>query len=408
MIKFFTQPALHFSAILLLMLLLLPDFVFAQVPPATITFPTDKNVVEIPFTRYRSWIIIKAEVNNKKTLSFILDTGAPIAVLADKDISESLALNIVGQARVSGGDGKEPKTVPLASGAAFKIGDLEIGNCMIAVGAATEVIAGVDGVIGKYVFENSVVEINWKENKLIITKPESFEYKGSGEVIPFEMASSGHIFTNVIIEKNGKQKTIKSTIDTGNRSTFKMNNLENFYEDKDALKNIITGWGANGSELGDVTRVNISFGNIQFSDVVASSSQNPNGRLENEGITGNIGLSILERFNIILDYKHNVMILEKNEAFSNDFTFNKSGIILHPKRAENYLVIAEVIPGSPASEKGLQKEDKILTINGKSVQQYSMDEIDSLITGKNIKEIKIELKRNEELLYKTIIMKKLI
>lgn len=408
-LKFFTRPTLYFLLPVLLAVSCLFDPAFAQIPPTNTLFPTGKNVVEIPFTRYRSWIILQAVVNDKKTLSFILDTGAPIAVVADKDLSDPLGLNIIGQARVSGGDGKEPKTVPLASGVKFKIGELEIENAMVAVGAASEVIAGVDGIIGKYVFENAVVEINWKENKLIITKPEHFEYKGNGEIIPIEMASTGHIYSSVIIEKNGKKKTIKSVIDTGNRSTFKMNNLssEGFYSNKEAIKDIITGWGANGSEHGDVTRVNISIGNIHFSDVVASS-QNVNGRLENEGITGNIGLSILERFNMIFDYTNHRLILEKNEDFSDDFIFNKSGILLYPKKAEDYILIAGVIPGSSAFENSLQKEDKILAINGKAIAQYSADEIDSLIIGENMKEIEIEVRRNESVFHKKIIMRNLI
>ena len=42
-----------------------------QVPKADMKFPVNKNVVEIPFTRYRGWIIIQVSVNNAKSTAFI-------------------------------------------------------------------------------------------------------------------------------------------------------------------------------------------------------------------------------------------------------------------------------------------------------------------------------------------------
>lgn len=381
----------------------------AQIPPSTTKFPNGKNVVELPFTRYRGWIILQARVNDQKTLSFILDTGAPIAVLADKNSGESLALNIMGQAMVSGGDGQAPKSVPLASGVKFTLGELEIENCLVAVGAASDAISGVDGVIGKYVFENSVVEINWQENKLIVSKPEHYHYKGNGEIIPIKMASGGHIYGEVMIEKNGKQKMIKTVFDTGNRSTLKINNLEpgEIYADAEAIKNVITGWGANGPGYGDLCRVNVKLGNFNFSDVIASSKK-ANGRLEQEGINGNIGLSVLERFNIVVDYQQNRLILEKNEHYGGEFFYNQSGILTHPKREPDHVLITGILPGSSAAENGLMKGDKIIVINGKPLKDYSTDEIDAIVLGKTGNAFEIEIERNKESLKRKITLKKLI
>lgn len=394
---------------LLTAFVILTDISNAQVPASTITFPESKNSVEIPFTRYRGWIIVHMKVNDSKLQSFILDTGAPIAVLADKDAGESLGLTVAGQAMVAGGEGQPPKSVPLATGVRFTLGELEIGNCMVAIGAASEAISGVDGVIGKYVFENTVVEINWKESKLIITKPEHFTYKGKGEIIPFKMATTGHIYGETLIEKNGRKKTLQTVFDLGNRSGLKMNNLApgEIYTDEEAIKNIITGWGANGSATGDVTRVNLSLGRFRFSDVVASSDQ-VNGRLEQEGITGNIGLSILDRFNMIFDYTQGRLILEKNENYTRDFFYTMSGILLSPKREQDHVLVAGTVPHSPASAAGLKKDDKLIAINGRAISDYSADEVDDLVSGKTKKEIDIEINRQGEVLKKKIIMKKLI
>lgn len=386
----------------------LPNELAAQIPPTTTTFPADKNVVEIPFTRYRSWIVIEVGVNGKDTLSFILDTGAPIALLADPDLVEPLGLNVVGQANVAGVDGQPAKTVPLAAGTAFTVGGLTIENGMVALGAAQDAISGVDGVIGKYFFEHAVVRINWRENKLIVYHPDHFTYDGRGTVVPFKTASTGHIYTQLEVDINGRSQSVSCIIDTGNRSTFKVGPIATDLADLKALEDVIVGWGANGPAYGDVHRVGVTLAGIHLPEVIASSGAEKPDRLAQEGIPGNIGLSILERFDLVFDYPGSRLILEKNDRFPNEFTYNRSGIVLHPKRQREHVVVAGLLPNSPATDNDLRQNDQIVSINGKKVDQYSTDEIDGLVTGRTGEEIELAIRRGEELLSKRIKLKKLI
>jgi len=383
--------------------------IFSQLPASTIKFPDNKNSVEIPFTRFRGWIILQIKVNDHEPMSFILDTGAPVALFADKNVTEKLGLNIVRQVMVAGGDGQPSKKTPLAGGIKFAIGDIVLENCSAVIGAASETISGVDGVIGKYLFENAVVQINWELSKLIITKPEHFNYSGDGAIIPIELASTGHIYGKLTVEKNGKKKTVKAIFDTGNRSSAEINNIRpgEIYSDEQAIKNIITGWGANGASYGDITRVNISIGDISFSEVVVASKKS-NGMLNKQGIDGNIGLSVLEKFNLTFDYGKGRIIFEKNAQYNKEFFYNRSGIQLHPARKNDQILIAGVIPDSPAAESGLISGEKITAINGKLISFYSSDEIDNLITGKNTDTIELDIKGSETTRKIKIVMEKLI
>ena len=51
--------------------------------------------------------------------------------------------------------------------------------------------------------------------------------------------------------------------------------------------------------------------------------------------------------------------MKKNESYTSEFIFNQSGIIINPKREGDYLLVAGIIPSSPAEEAGIIKGDKI-------------------------------------------------
>lgn len=399
---------------LLLVNLFFREGLYAQqrVPPATFTFPEDVNTVEIPFTRYRGWIIIKLKANNSRELSFILDTGAPIAVLANKATADSIDMNVIGLAKVAGADGKVAKEVPLATGVKFSFHGIEIENGLVAIGAASEVISGVDGIIGKYIFDGAVVHINWENNTLTLTRPDKFIPPSQCTVVPFQMAPSGHIYTEIQLESNGNKITINGAIDTGNKSGFIVNKSALPESEKKVntkgLSNVIVSWGANGSVKGEVTRANLFLGDITFTNIITSYTKLESEQLSNAGLVANIGIAILEKFNVTFDYSNKKMYLEKNSSFDKPFFYNRSGIIMNPERGFDYILIADIIKGSPAADNKVLINDKIVTINSKKVTLLSMDEIDGLLSGKTTDEIEIEVMRKSRIIKKKIKMRTLV
>jgi C-terminal processing protease CtpA/Prc len=148
-------------------------------------------------------------------------------------------------------------------------------------------------------------------------------------------------------------------------------------------------------------------GTFRMSNVITSISK-VNKALMQDGLEANIGLSILERFTPIFDYKHNKLILEKNEKFLSAFTFNRSGIILNPKKMNDNFLIAGIIPSSPAKEKGLATGDKIISINGKKVTAITTATIDDLINGKTGNLLNLVLLRNGKEVYALLKLREII
>jgi C-terminal processing protease CtpA/Prc len=125
-------------------------------------------------------------------------------------------------------------------------------------------------------------------------------------------------------------------------------------------------------------------------------------------LEANIGLSILERFTPTFDYTHKRLILEKNEKFTTPFIFNKSGIIINPKRADDGFLIADIVPSSPASEKKLQAGDKVVSINGKKVSGIPAGVVDDLINGKLSNILNLVLLRNGKEIQETLKLREVI
>ena len=95
---------------------------------SNIKFLNDKESTTIPFERYKGWIVLKVKVNDVKVFSFLLDTGAPIAVFGEGVTTNDLNLNITGQVAVRGEGNGSQKEVPFATNVKFTLGDVEINN----------------------------------------------------------------------------------------------------------------------------------------------------------------------------------------------------------------------------------------------------------------------------------------
>lgn len=402
---------LHTPCLLLFLLTIISITGCGQqgVPNTELVFPSGKTSVEIPFTRYRDWIIIPVHVNNSKTLSFIFDTGAPIGILAKAD--PSIDFSIARSIPVAGSDPNKPKTVPLATGVTFKIGDLEIKNGWVAIGAAADVIDGTDGIIGKYLFENATISIDWDAQKLIITQPGYAKQPEAAMAIPLTMASTGHIYTTLDISRNGKAVSIHSIVDTGAKSFYSLEKSAGIalLESEPVLHHFIVAFGANGSVMGDMARgeVKISSQLLTQVPITFKDSQVNPGALARAGIHGNLGLGILDRFNITFALSENKLYLIPRKNLNDPFITNRTGIITKPGHTR-VIEVAGVIPNSPADNLKIQAGDWITDINGKSVDSLNPHQIFVLLKAEGEKHVAITVERKGQKMKFDILLKESI
>jgi hypothetical protein len=98
----------------------------------------------------------------------------------------------------------------------------------------------------------------------------------------------------------------------------------------------------------------------------------PDDQLPPASITGGVGLPLLAKFRLIIDYSHNwLYALPIAEAVKTPVPKDRIGLVLSKTDRD----VVFVAPGSPAEAAGFKTGDKIRLIDGKSIDAWPVREI---------------------------------
>lgn len=386
-------------------------------PAATLTFPEDKDVVEISFEFVREKIFIPVSVNGSEPMSFILDTGAPIAVLKGSDPTGVLDLKITGQAHVGGAGEGDARSVSIAGDVTFQVGGIEITGGMMAIGVGESLPDfGWDGVIGRPLFKNLVVDIDFASQIVRFYPPDKFTYDGNGSELPLTIANGSFPFvTSEISIDGGTAVPATIVIDTGagHALSLSVDNHDDLELPGKTVSSVL-GWGANGVIHGRTGRItSLKLGDYVLHNVVTSFPDPKGvhalgglGQIERHGI---LGAKVLKRFRVVFDYTNARVILEPNTGLETPFTFNNSGVMPLPwtPGAES-IEVADVIASSPAEKSGIEIGDRITAIDGKPVAAIGVDEIQALLEQASGSKITFTILRENKEFEKELVLRELI
>ena len=357
-----------------------------------------KVVTKISFLNKSGVIVVPVQINDFKILNLILDTGmsGAVVVLFHKESIEELKLENGQIALLGGAGGEKQKQGYLFTDAKVNLADIEMKNQTIVVFDEPRETSdwSWDGVIGKSLFDKYVTEIDYENSTLTFYEPEDF---GINSVAPVPI-NLDHGFpvveTEIVIGTDNKNQ-IKSVVDIGHRSTFLIK--------QDSTKNILppsftidamAGRGIQGevlSKIGRISELNIrqfSFKNIPISFL----DENENMGVPSSIAEGNIGNLVLNRFKLVLDYPRKQIFLIPNKNIGEQFEVNMAGLMIEQDN-NGVGLVRYVIKDSPASENGIQKGDKIISLNGKDIREYNSREVYNLFIQEG-ERIKITVERN--------------
>src|SRR5262249_18891426 len=166
--------------------------------------------------------------------------------------------------------------------------------------------------------------------------------------------------------------------------------------------------GAGGQSTGKMGRgKSFEVGKFAITNPFTLFSQDKAGAMATRALVGNIGQMILSKFKLFLDYSRNRIIFEPNATFANAMDRAISGIVLTTEGKDRATVrVSDVLEDSPASEAGLQKDDIVVSVDGKSASELNVTKISEMF--ERTQTYKLTIRRGEQTMQVSLTPRKLI
>ena len=372
-----------------------------------------RKKLELPFEYVHGFIVLEVQFNGFLPLKFIFDTGAENTLVLKKEITDLLNINYSKKISLIGSDLNSTIFAYIARNVGLKfessghftqdilVLEEDLNNLDEITGMH------IDGIIGANVFKNLVVEINYRNTKLVFYDPDYFDRPLKRFTkLPLIIKKNKPYINCMTGIGNNNEIPVVLLIDSGASLNYLLH--ENTHPDIDLPESIIPGnigTGIGGNLKGYMGKTNhLTVGEFVFEGVTTSFQNLDESILENfqyvrNGILGN---KILERFTLIIHYpKQEIYLRPRKQLFKKTFEYDKSGLVIFAigRNFDKYY-IKEVIPGTPAHEAGVKSGDYIVKFNGFGTRFLSLESITNSLSKKPGKRIRLSVIRNGKKLKK--------
>ena len=392
--------------------------------PLGFDFDSNQTMAEVDFIKESNLIVLPININGQGPYNFILDTGSESGMIFDRAIVGEDNLSNAREIPIRTKDGLDTLELLVADGIQIDFPGIKGNEQSLLVFKENKLdirnVIGIEahGVLGSELFNRFVVEVDYENGKLRLYEPNSLDIpKGYKRQRIFVDNFRPYIRTE-IKQRGNRPVEVNLLVDSGVSSAMFLDYEKHDFIDlpekvvEHKLGSSLVG-DLEGS-LGRISKIKIAKG-LKFRSVVSSFPVNweieKNIENAHHKFTrhGTLGSDILSRFNVFLDYFNEQIYFKPNEKYKKPFSFNRVGFTFAAGgRDLSEYYITEIIDGSPAQSSGLQSGDKIISIDGKPTYFYSFSDINSIIKGSVGKKLTIIVQRDNQLIKKTIKLKKLI
>lgn len=374
------------------------------------------RAVTIPFEMVNRHIVLKAQVDNSRPLSFVLDTGDQFSII-NLDRAKELGLKLEGEVHV-GGAGSAVSTGAFVRNSSFTLpgfpGFSQPLKLALPIGRmAPRLGQDFDGIIGGEFIKQFVVELDYQARVIKLHDKEEFTYWGPGESIPIKLSSAGHPIIEAEVTPLGSAPaTGKFVLDVGSSGALILYSpfvaAQNLLGTNPKTIRAIGVGGAGGLVTARIGRVSeLKIGRFRISNPITLFAEDKAGAFADPALVGNIGQQIAGKFRLFLDYSHNRIIFEPNNSFAESFdrAFGGLALVAEGKDYRTFR-ISDVLENSPGTEAGLQKDDVITAIDGKPALDLSLTKVIELFERPVT--YKLTVRRGNQTLQVTLTPRKLV
>ena len=266
----------------------------SQAIPRASRIAVSTREITIPFELINRHIILKVKVGDSRPLSFVLDTGAQMAII-NLDRAKEIGLKLQGTVRM-GGAGSETSTGAFVREASFTILGLPgfsqpVKLALPLANLSPRAGHDFDGIIGSEFIQEFVVEVDYQARLLRLHDKAEFTYSGSGQSIPIQLTQGHPILTAEVTPVNGQPLKGRFVLDLGSSLALVLYSpfiAEHRLLGPD-LKTIrsLGGLGAGGKTVGRVGRVaELKIGTFKMSNPITLFSEDKAGAFASAALTG--------------------------------------------------------------------------------------------------------------------------
>lgn len=370
----------------------------------------------IPFELVTRHILIRVKINNSGPLWFIFDTGDKVAIV-DLGRAKSLGLNLHGEVNVGGAGAGTVKGSTVQDASVSVIGAEEIPQPVIMAipldGLKPRFGHDIDGIIGADFIKQFVVEIDYSNRVLRLHEKSRFVYSGSGEILPLTFIHGGYPIIDADVIVNGRPP-IKGrfVLDFGSGGSLALHRpfVEQQSLPTPSQKTIraFGGGGVGGKVTGRNGRIEaLKFGRFQIDGPLTLFSTDTSGAFATSEIQGNIGALILSKFRVLLDYGRERIIMEPSATLKDPIVPASSGLRFIAEGSDyKTFRIDELLEDSPATEAGFQKDDVVVSIDGRPAAELTLSSLHEALEKPLPR--KIAVRRGTQTLQITVTPRRLI
>jgi len=372
---------------------------------AGLEFASGQSASRVTFERVGNFVYLRARVNDSEPLWFLLDTGATASYF---DAERAKALGLGRDNSIKGASLSFPGVKLLDQNFSLQPLRFAIYN-----GHA------VDGLLGYDFISRFVIEIDYLNKAASFHAPNSFRYRGSGQVVPLTLLEddSGGKVPLVKVKITGQGHALiegNFIADTAVRSAVSFNTpfvqANQLLQPAQQTIQVPLGGGAMVRESKQpIGRLpNVQLGRFTFQNPVAIFFQDKQGVLASPEFDGVIGGEILHRFKVIFDYSRQQMILEPYPSISDPEEYDMSGMLLIAEGTDfKIFKVRGIIENSPATAAGLLEGDIILAIDGKPASDLTLEQVRQMFKQPS-RSYRLTIERNKQPIKTTIELRRLI
>jgi len=320
-------------------------------------------------------IFFPARINGHDTV-VLLDSGATVSAV-DKAFAAAIGLTSKGDFNAPGAGGLD--TTGFVGGVEIEIGAMTLHGVNAATFDFTPIAQRIGHpmpfVLGAEVFNEFAVDIDFVNRRLAFSDPDTLRRPVGAAEVPLVRIKD----RSVPVSVEGAPP-VPFEFDLGDGSPLDI--YPAFYEAHDLLRgrrtSEVEAGGVGGFQAETVASIRrISLAGVEFHDVPTNFTPDVASANNSNLLFGTVGLPILARFHLVVDYTHDRLFATPNPATINaSFAKDRLGATL--VKQDGIVMVRFISPGGPAETAGLRTGERILSINGKAAAEWTDAAIASL------------------------------